>query len=218
MRNRPHRRVVGLVAALVLVAAPLALATAAFADDPGAQSTATVANGQELRTQWAIGENTLITLTANIDLGLDGNGKNLCDGGASGEPIRSDSDTGAITIDGQGLFGITQTCEDQRVLRDDAGGETVTLQGLTHFTGGNAEGHGGGLRNDGPVDVVNSDVSGNNANAIPCGVAAGDASAQAVCDDGDGGGIYAGETERRRSPSSARATTSPLTNSAVANN
>jgi hypothetical protein len=196
MRHRPRARVVGLVAALVLVAAPLVIGTAAFAGDPVVQSTATVANGQELRQQWAVGNNTLITLTANIDLGLDGNGKSICDdGGADDEPIRSSSSTGAITIDGQGLYGITQTCERQRVLRDDAHGETVTLQGITHFTGGNAEGHGGGLRNDGPVVVVNSNVSDNTANAIWCGVAAGDASAQELCPDGDGGGIYAAELE-----------------------
>ena len=139
MKNLPHRRGVGFIAALVLVAAPLAVATAAFADDPVVvQSTATVGTGTELRTQWAIPENDLITLTANIDLGDAG-----CN---SGEPVRSASnnDGDAITIDGQGLFGITQTCTDQRVLRDDAGGETVTLTGLTHFTGGNVDGNGGG--------------------------------------------------------------------------
>ena len=163
MKNLPHRRGVGFIAALVLVAAPLAVATAAFADDPvTVQSTATVGTGTELRTQWAIAENDKITLTANIDLGDAG-----CN---SGEPVRSDSNNtdDAITIDGGGVFGITQTCKGQRVLRDDAGGETVTLTGLTHFTGGEAEGHGGGLRNNGPVVVVNSNVSGNEANGILC--------------------------------------------------
>src|SRR4051794_18511336 len=77
MRNRLHRRAVGFVAALVLVAAPLAVASAAFGADPGVQSTATVANGQELRQQWAIGNNTLITLTADIDLGVDGEGHDI---------------------------------------------------------------------------------------------------------------------------------------------
>src|SRR4051812_12605956 len=192
MRKSPHRRGVGFVAALVLVAAPLAIATAAFADDPAVQSTVTVANGKELRQQWAIDSNTLITLTADIDLGVDGNGADICEGG---EPVRSDSVDDAITIDGQGLYGITQTCEDQRVLRDDAGGETVTLQGLTHFTGGNAEGHGGGLRNDGPVVVVDSNISGNSANAVWCSLSADDANAQVVCPDGDGGGIYAADDE-----------------------
>jgi hypothetical protein len=158
MRNHPHRRGVGMVAALALMTAPVLIATAAFADDPVVQSTATVANGQELREQWAIGSNTLITLTADIDLGVDGAAENICEGG---EPVRSASATGVITIDGKGLSGIEQTCKGQRVLRDDAGGETVTIQGLTHFTGGNSEGNGGGLRNDGPVVVVNSDVSGN---------------------------------------------------------
>src|SRR5215212_11765039 len=99
MRNR-RRRVIGFLAALALVAAPLTIATAAFAADPSAQSTATVANGAELREQWAIGNNTLITLTADIDLGVDGNGGDICE---AGEPVRSDSTTGAITIDGQGL-------------------------------------------------------------------------------------------------------------------
>ena len=88
------------------------------------QSTATVGTGTELRTQWAIAENDLITLTADIDLGR-------CAAGNSGEPVRSDSNNldDAITIDGQGLYGIEQTCKGQRVLRDDAGGETVTLTG-----------------------------------------------------------------------------------------
>ena len=192
MRNRLHFRGVGLVAALVLVAAPLAIATSANASDPSVQSTATVANGEELREQWEIANNTLITLTANIDLGVDGEGGDICEGG---EPVRPDSSTGAITIDGQGLYGITQTCKGQRVLRDDAGGETVTLTGLTHFTGGNAYGHGGGLRNNGPVDVVNSTINDNNAYATGvCDTAANEAGAQIVlpCEDGDGGGIYAG--------------------------
>jgi hypothetical protein len=192
MRKRLHRRGAAFVAAFVLIAAPLAIATAAFADDPSVQSTATVANGEELREQWAIANNTLITLTANIDLGVDGSGNDICE---SDEPLRTDSDTGAITIDGQGLYGITQTCKGQRVLRDDAGGETVTLTGLTHFTGGNAYGHVGGLRNNGPVNVVNSTINDNSANSTGiCELSANQAGAQIVlpCEDGDGGGIYAG--------------------------
>jgi hypothetical protein len=185
MRNRLRPRGLGVVAALVLVAAPLVVATAAFGADPGVQSTATVANGAELRQQWAIGNNTLITLTADIDLGRDGNGNDICEGG---EPVREDG--GGIVIDGQGRYGITQTCKEQRVLRDDSGGETVTLQGLTHFTGGEAYGNGGGLRNDGPVDVVDSDVSGNEANNTCLDLEAG---AQVViCETGNGGGIFAG--------------------------
>ena len=100
----------------------------------------------------------------------------------------------AITIDGKGLYGIEQTCKGQRVLRDDAGGEKVTLTGLTHFTGGNSDGNGGGLRNDGPVVVVNSNVSGNSAYGQWCELSASDADAQVQCDNGDGGGIYAGES------------------------
>ena len=118
---------------------------------PSIQSTATVANGAELREQWAIGNNTLITLTANIDLGLDGVDGDVC--GLS-EPLRTSSNSSnAITVDGQGRYGIAQSCANQRVLRDSAGGETVILQGLTHFNGGHGQGHGGGLRNDGPVVV-----------------------------------------------------------------
>ncbi|MDQ1430627.1 MAG: hypothetical protein QOF40_1229, partial [Actinomycetota bacterium] len=103
-------------------------------------------------------------------------------------------------IDGQGLYGITQTCPDQRVLRDSAGGETVTLQGLTHFNGGHGHGHGGGLRNDGPVNVVSSDVGPNQAVADICEQStanngAGDVTAQDNCEDGDGGGIYAGAVD-----------------------
>ena len=178
-----------MAAVIALAMVPVALASAAFADDPAVQSTATVANGEELREQWAIGNNTLITLTANIDLGLDGEGNDICVPGQVNEPVRTGG--GGIVIDGQGLYGITQTCQSQRVLRDESGGETVTLQGLTHFTSGEGDGNGGGLRNDGPVNVIDSDVSGNRGAARV--VRSADASAQVVCpDNGDGGGIFAG--------------------------
>ena len=63
---------------VALVSAPFAIASVAFADGPSVESTATVANGAELRTQWAIGANTLITLTHDIDLGDDGSGGDAC--------------------------------------------------------------------------------------------------------------------------------------------
>ena len=193
MKKAGFGRVVGFLAVMFVVAAPLAVAATAFASDPSAQSTATVANGEELRQQWAIGNNTLITLTANIDLGLDGNGQNICDV----EPLRNSSNLSkAITVDGQGLYGITQTCKGERVLRDHAGGETVTLKGLTHFTGGHASGHGGGLRNDGPVNVVDSNVSANFAYGGVCyHEATNGPNAQDLCEDGDGGGVYAGPND-----------------------
>jgi hypothetical protein len=188
MRQGPFSRLARAAFVVALVAAPIVVATAAFADDPSVQSTATVGNGEELREQWAIGSNTLITLTADIDLGDD---TDLCN---AGEPLRSDSNSSnAITIDGQGLYGITQTCDDQRVLHDENVGETVTLTGLTHFSGGEADGHGGGLRTQGPVNVVNSTINDNRANGQECELAAGDAQAQiSDCEDGDGGGIFAG--------------------------
>lgn len=188
MRQGPIARLARAGFVLALVAAPIAVATAAFADDPSVQSTATVGNGTELREQWAIGDNTLITLTADIDLGDD---TDLC---LDGEPLRSDSNSSnSVTIDGQGLYGITQTCDDQRVLHDENVGETVTLTGLTHFTGGEAEGHGGGLRNGGPVNVVDSTINDNRANNECNFAASGDAQEQIIiCDDGDGGGIFAG--------------------------
>ncbi len=194
-------RLVGACAVFAIVSVPAAVASAAFADDASTLSTATVSNGQELRTQWAIGDNTLITLTGNVDLGLGPTGNDVCGGsGSTFEPIRTTSQASpphAITIDGQGKYGITQSCTDQRVLRDDYPGETVTLTGLTYFTGGNAQGNGGGLQNDGPVNVVNSNVSGNDAhsNCLQPVSTSSDADSQAqVCFEADGGGINAGDT------------------------
>jgi hypothetical protein len=72
----------------------------------------------------------------------------------------------------------------------------VTLTGLTHFTGGEADGHGGGLRTQGPVNVVDSTINDNRANGQGCEFAAGDAQAQVSdCEDGDGGGIFAGRED-----------------------
>jgi len=188
-------RAAGLAAVVIMVSAPLAFAGAAFADGPTAQSFATVFNGNELRKAWKDPSTTLITLGADIDLGVGLNdaGAQLC---TEGEPLRTAAYASAITVDGKGTFGITQSCPSQRVLRDDKAGETVTLTGLTHFTGGDADGHGGGLRNKGPVNVVDSNISGNTANQHFGGcVASADAHAQdSLCEDGDGGGVYANDT------------------------
>ena len=191
MRNVRYGRAVGALAALVLLAAPLAAASVAFADDPSAQALPPVTNGQMLREQWGDDVTTLITLGADIDLRFDGNGHDICD--TFGEPVRTSSNSDAIVVDGLGKYGITQTCPNQRVLRDDANGETVTLRGLTHFTGGEGDGDGGGLRSNGPVNVENSDVSGNRAFASdPCHTSTNDVQAQDCGDNGDGGGIFAG--------------------------
>jgi hypothetical protein len=64
---------------------------------------------------------------------------------------------------------------------------TVTLQNLSHFTGGNALGDGGGLLSMSAVTVTNSDISGNHAHSpnLVCTT-----STPATCSgSGDGGGI-----------------------------
>jgi hypothetical protein len=169
MRN-PRRRV-GFVAVLVLIVAPFAVASAAFADDPSTQSTATVANGTQLRDEWADTDNTVITLTDDIDIGE-------CN---EGGPLRDTGGTG-IVIDGQGLYGINQTCEFTRVLLDN-GVEQVTLRGLTHFQGGFACGAGGGLYTNGAVVVESSVVNDNVASQ-------GAACSGAVESEPVGGGVY----------------------------
>ena len=200
----------------MLLAAPIATASAAVADDVSAQATANTANS--LRKAWKDPNTTLITLTASIDLGAGNNdaGAPVC---SEGEPLRQSANSNAIIIDGQGKYGLTQTCPDQRVLRDDVEGETVTLQGLTHFTGGNALGHGGGLRNNGPVDVVSSDVSGNHAYADnTCHLSNADVQAQDCGEDGDGGGIYAGVPDQAGVSAAASGFDVTVTDSTISDN
>src|SRR5215475_1119159 len=123
MKTTRFQRGLGVFAVVAMAMVPVAFASAALAD-PSTQSTANVSNGTELREQWGVTNNTVITLTADIEIG-DCN---------DGEPFRDTGGSG-IVIDGQGLFGITQTCDLQRVLLDE-GDEHVTLRGLTHFQGG----------------------------------------------------------------------------------
>ena len=88
MRNVRYSRAVGAIAALVLLAAPVAVASSAFADDVSAQSTATVFNANQLRKAWKDPNITLITLGTDIDLGagLNDAGAPVC---GDGEPVRT---------------------------------------------------------------------------------------------------------------------------------
>lgn len=171
MKTTPFRRGLGVLAVAAMVMVPMAVATAAFAE-PSPESTATVGNGTELVEQWAITNNTLITLTDDIELDC-----------LDGYPSRDPGGSG-IVVDGQGLYGITQTCDFNRVLFDE-GDEQVTLRGLTHFEGGFACGAGGGLYTNGPAVVENSVISDNEAREGVLCVAA-------VEDEPVGGGVYSG--------------------------
>jgi hypothetical protein len=174
------RRALGFVAAFVLVGAPLPVATAAFASDPSAQSTASVATGAQLRAAWEDESVTAITLTADISLGQ---APDTC-----ADAHRLAGGTG-IVVDGQGLFGITQTCNFDRILLDE-GVEHVTLTGLTHFDGGKACGAGGGLYANGAVTVENSSVAGNEAIGVGACAGSADVGSQAIETDPVGGGVH----------------------------
>ena len=163
-------RYIGILAIAAMALVPMALASAAFAaDDVTTESTAVVSTGDELIEQWGITNNTLITLTANIEI-------ETC----RGDPYRGAGGSG-IVIDGQGLYGITQTC-DARVLLDE-GVEHVTLRGLTHFEGGFACGAGGGLYTNGAATVESSTINDNVATAQS-------ACQGAVEDEPVGGGVF----------------------------
>jgi hypothetical protein len=168
-------RAVRFLTVMFVVAAPLAVAAAAFAD-PSIQSTASVSTAGQLRDEWGDTANTVITLTDDIELGT---GSDLC----LGDPYRGVGGSG-IVVDGQGLFGITNTCEFGRILLDE-GAEQVTLTGLTHFDSGFACGAGGGLYANGSVVIEGSSLSDSVAtNGAVCN--------QAIEFDPLGGGVYSG--------------------------
>ena len=119
------RRAVGIAVVVALAAMPLFVLTAA---PSGAVPPEPVGTPAQLKAAWENESITEITLTADIELG---NSSSTCFGS---QPFRDVGGTG-IVVDGQGLYGITSTCDFGRLLTD-WGTESVTLTGLTHFDDG----------------------------------------------------------------------------------
>ncbi len=153
-------RVTKVIAVLALAAAP-AIVLVSSELPAGATTAGTEA---QFRAAFADTAETLITLTAPINL--------TCAGGPKGEAARGDTATG-VTIDGAG-FTITQTCDTQRVLKNGTG--ELTLQNVT-ITGGTVHYHGSGVLSKGSVTLDNATVTNNSA----------------LGDCGDGGGVWVGE-------------------------
>ena len=192
MRHGRFGRVLGTLVVVAMAAVPIAVG--ALSTPAGASGAVTVSTAAGLKTAWVDVSTTHITLTADIQLG---NSSTTC---GSDAPTRGSGGSG-IVVDGQGLFGITTTCTDGRLLAD-LSGETVTLTGLTHFDGGTSCDVGGGLAAEGPVVATNASFSNNfvGGECFPCSAAltacgassAGFVHADPVLVSWIGGAIYSG--------------------------
>ncbi|MFN8027360.1 MAG: choice-of-anchor Q domain-containing protein [Acidimicrobiia bacterium] len=181
MGSRLVRRAAGALAVVAMALVPIAYG--AFAAPVGAAGTVNVATAGQLATAWADTSNTRIVLTADIQLS-DASG--TCFGE---NPFRAAGGSG-ITVDGQGLYGITSTCELGRLLVDD-GAEAVTLTGLTHFDGGTSCGAGGGLYTNGSATITNVHASDNAALGQTCPLSQG-VDSQSLNSIARGGALYSG--------------------------
>ena len=143
------RRFLRVAAIVAIVATPIVVITA------GPAAAATAGDQDALYDAFTDGGVTQIDLTANIV--IDSSGFNGCD-----QMTRSNG-ADALVIDGHG-HSITKAaeCEGERIFRSYAS-NPITFQNVT-VSGGVKEGNGGGaLKADGPVNVVNSTFSHNQA-------------------------------------------------------
>jgi hypothetical protein len=134
-----------LVATIALVAASVVV----FGTAPAGATD--VSNESELRAAYGDTSESLVTLTADIDL--------TCEGG--GELTRNSAT--ALTLDGGG-HTITQTCDQNRVVSQSGSG-ALTFEDVT-LTGGQALGNGGGgiwVTGGGDLTLMRTSVVGNEA-------------------------------------------------------
>jgi len=155
MRRFGMGRATKLVAVMALVGAP----TYALLSQSPAGASASVSSESAFRAAFKTGTGT-ITLLADITLTCTGDNEALRTSNAD------------IVIDG-GATGhtITQTCNFERVLDNDASGQ-LTLTNVT-ITGGTPEGDGGGIWSGGDVVLNGSTITDNVA-----------------ADGSNGGGLY----------------------------
>ena len=150
---RVHRRIASL-GAILMTAALIAAGAVVLTSAPA--GAVTVSTEAELQAAFGSAVETEIVLANDVDL--------TCGGG--GDLTRANATS--VTIMGNG-FAINQTCAGQRVMDKNAGGGTLTLDGVT-LTGGDTSGDGGAVRALGTnVVITSSTITGNTTSSAGFG-------------------------------------------------
>lgn len=141
--------------AALTVSAALPLAWMPLVSTAGAQTG--VSSEAELRAAFATDD--VVVLEDDITL-------TDCEGGGALERTVTDE----VLLDGNG-FTLRQTCEDNVIVQENVGAETMTIRDLT-VTGGEATGSGGGIFAMGDLVVERSAIVDNRAAEAGGGIAA----------------------------------------------